>query len=91
MAEALMSALKPEKFEVSQKGNPDTLLAEFNEYVKKLEQFAKACNLDISQVSAVTINQLIILHGAVRSGCNNETVKHTLFHCYRTNLSPWKG
>ena len=35
MAEALLTALKPEKFQVSKKGDPDVLLTEFNEYVKK--------------------------------------------------------
>ena len=50
MAEALMTALKPEKFCVSRKGDPDTLLTEFNEYVKKFERFVKACNLDQGHV-----------------------------------------
>ena len=46
MAEALMTALKPEKFSLSKRGDPDVLLTEFNEYVKKFERFVKACNLD---------------------------------------------
>ena len=45
MAAALM-ALKPEKFKVSQKGNPDTLLFDFNENVKKFERFYEACSLN---------------------------------------------
>ena len=50
MTEALMTALKPEKFSVSKKGDPDILLMEFNEYVKKFERFIKACNLDQGHV-----------------------------------------
>ena len=50
MAEALLTALKPEKFCVSKKGDPDILLTEFNEYVKKFERFTKACNLDQGHV-----------------------------------------
>ena len=50
MAEALMTALKPDKFVVSKKCNPDVLLTEFNEYVKRFERFTKACNLDQNHV-----------------------------------------
>ena len=50
MAEALLTALKPEKFQVSKKGDPDVLLTEFNEYVKKFERFIKACSLDQGHV-----------------------------------------
>ena len=50
MAEALLTALKPEKFCVSKKGDPDILLTEFNEYVKTFERFTKACNLDQGHV-----------------------------------------
>ena len=45
-----MTALMPEKFVMSKKGDPDVLLTEFNEYVKKFERFIKACNLDQNHV-----------------------------------------
>ena len=50
MAEALITALKPAKFSVSKKGDPDVLLSEFNDYVKTFERFTKACKLDADHV-----------------------------------------
>ena len=52
MAEAaLMMTLKPDKLKVSKKGDPDVLLAEFTEYVRKFGVFIAACGLDRDHVA----------------------------------------
>ena len=48
-----MMTLKPDKFKVTKKGDPDTLLAEFTDYIRKFEEFAKACGFDQGHVPGV--------------------------------------
>ena len=67
-----MMALKPEKFCVSRKGDLDTLLTEFNEYVKKFERFVKACNLDQGHVPG---------DDGAHAGCNTCSRLVAMFEC----------
>ena len=46
-----MMTLNPDKLKVSKKGDPDVLLAEFTEYVRKFGVFIAACGLDRDHVA----------------------------------------
>ena len=72
MAEALFAALKPEKFSVSKKGDPDILLTEFKEYVKKFERFVKACSLDQGHVAG---------ENGAHTGCGTCSRLVAMFEC----------